>query len=112
MAGASMAITARAKTSRPPNIIVILADDLGYGDLGCSGSGIATPNIDQMSREGVRLTHFNSASPVCSPSRASWLTGRYPTRVGVPRVLSPGDGSGLPDSEVTMAQMVKGAGYS
>jgi arylsulfatase A-like enzyme len=107
-----MAIPAQARATRPPNIIVILADDLGYGDLGCYGSGIATPNIDLMSRQGVRFTHFTSASPVCSPSRASWLTGRYPTRTGVPRVLSPDDTSGLNDSEVTMAQMMKGAGYA
>jgi len=112
VAGASMAVTARAHTSRPPNIVLILADDLGYGDLGCYGSSIATPCIDQMAREGVRFTHFNSASSVCSPSRAAWLTGRYPTRTGIPRVLFPNDTYGLPDSEVTMAQMVKGAGYA
>jgi arylsulfatase A len=112
VAGASMAIPARARVTRPPNIVLILADDLGYGDLNCYGSGIATPNIDLMSRQGVRFTHFTSASPVCSPSRASWLTGRYPTRTGVPRVLSPGDTWGLNDSEVTMAQMMKGAGYA
>ena len=111
-AGASMAFSARARSSRPPNIVLILGDDLGYGDLGCYGSGIATPNIDQVARDGVRFTHFTSASPVCSPSRASWLTGRYPTRTGVPRVLSPDDTYGLADSEITMAQMLKGAGYA
>ena len=108
---ASLNRVARA-SSTPPNVIVILADDLGYGDLGCYGSGIQTPNLDRMAAEGMRFTHFNSASPVCSPSRAAWLTGRYPTRVGIPRVLDPADTYGLPDSETTMAQMLKGAGYA
>ena len=63
--------------------------------------------IDTMAREGIRFTHFYSANPVCSPSRAALLTGRYPTRVGVPRVLNPKDTIGLPDSETTIAQMLK-----
>jgi arylsulfatase A len=110
-AGASLAVSARA-TSGPPNIIVILADDLGYGDLSCYGSGIATPNIDQMASEGVRFTHFNSTSPVCTPARAAWLTGRYPTRMGLPRVLDTIDTYGIPDTETTLPQMLKGAGYA
>jgi arylsulfatase len=64
-----------------------------------------------MAAEGARFTQFYSASPVCSPSRAALLTGRYPPRVGVPRVLGPGEDAGLPDSETTMAQMLKSAGY-
>jgi arylsulfatase A-like enzyme len=108
MAGA---LVARAE-SRPPNIILIVADDLGYGDLSCYGSGIATPNIDQMAQEGVRFTQFSSTSPVCSPSRASWMTGRYPTRVGVDHVLDVDDPIGLPQTETTLARMLKGAGYS
>jgi arylsulfatase A len=108
---ASVAIPARAD-STSPNVIVILADDLGYGDLGCYGSSIDTPNIDRLAADGVRFTNFDSASPVCTPSRAAWLTGRYPTRYGVPRVLNETDTYGIPDSETTMAQMLKGAGYS
>ena len=97
--------------SGPPNIIFIYADDLGYGDLGCYGSGIPTPNLDRMAAEGMRFTQFYSANPVCSPSRAALLTGRYPTRVGVPRVLFPRDSVGLPDGETTIAGMLKSRGY-
>jgi arylsulfatase A-like enzyme len=100
---------ARAQGTQP-NIVLIYADDLGYGDLSCYGSAISTPNLDQMAAEGARFLNFYSASPVCSPSRAALLTGRYPTRVNVPRVLGPGD-TGLPDSETTMGQMLQAAGY-
>src|SRR6185369_12988203 len=96
---------------RPPNIVMIYADDLGYGDLGVYGSKIRTPNLDRMAAEGARFTQFYSANPVCSPSRAALLTGRYPTRTGVPRVLNPNDTTGLADSEVTIAQMLKPLGY-
>jgi arylsulfatase A len=109
--GAAISFSSRAQ-SRSPNIVLIYVDDLGYGDLSCYGSNIYTPNLDQMAREGTRFTQFYSASPVCSPSRAALLTGRYPTRVGVPRVLGPGEDSGLPDSETTIAQMLKSAGYA
>ncbi len=102
---------ARAASSSP-NIILILCDDLGYGDVGCYGSKIRTPNIDRMAREGVRFEHFYAASAVCSPSRAALMTGRYPTRVGVSGVLDPNDANGLPDSETTLAQMLSAAGYA
>lgn len=98
--------------SRPPNVVFIYADDLGYGDLGCYGSRIPTPNLNQMAEEGVRFTQFYSASSVCSPARAGLLTGRYPTRVGIPRVLDPSAKDGLPESEMTIAQMLKGSGYA
>src|SRR5437764_693675 len=111
-AAASLSLSARAGSSSPPNIVVILADDLGYGDLSCYGSSIATPNIDQMAAEGTRFTQFNCASPVCSPSRAAWLTGRYPTRMGLPRVLDTTDTYGIPSTETTLAQMLKTSGYS
>jgi arylsulfatase A len=96
---------------RKPNVILIYADDLGYGDLGCYGGSLRTPNLDRMAAEGVRFTHCLSANPVCSPSRAALLTGRYPTRVDVPRVLFPQDKVGLPDGETTIAQMLKPEGY-
>ncbi|MBI3208189.1 MAG: sulfatase [Candidatus Solibacter usitatus] len=102
---------APAAAQTMPNIVVILCDDLGYGDVGVYGSSIRTPNLDRMASEGMRFTQFTSANPVCSPSRASWLTGRYPTRVGVPKVLFPTDEKGLPDSEQTIAQALKTKGY-
>jgi arylsulfatase len=99
------------KTTRPPNVVFIYCDDLGYGDLGCYGSTNRTPHIDRLGAEGARFTQFYSANPVCSPSRAALLTGRYPTRVGVPRVLFPTDTVGLQDGEVTIAQMLKAKEY-
>ena len=110
-AGAAIALTVQAQTSRP-NVVIINCDDLGYGDLSCYGSNIATPNIDQFASQGTRLTHFTTASPVCSPSRAALLTGRYPNRLGIPRVIDPTDTNGIPDSETTIAQMLKASGYS
>ncbi len=94
-----------------PNVILIFADDLGYGDLGCYGGKIRTPHLDRMAAEGMRFTQFLSANPVCSPSRAALLTGRYPTRVNIPRVLFPYDKVGLPEDETTIAQMLKPRGY-
>jgi arylsulfatase len=94
-----------------PNIVFILCDDLGYGDLGCYGSRIRTPNLDRMAAQGVRFTNFCSADPVCSPSRAALLTGRYPTRVGVPRVLFPQDTEGLNLDETTLADILKRRNY-
>ncbi|MGA2771897.1 MAG: sulfatase [Bryobacteraceae bacterium] len=109
LAGAAARVGAKA--TRPPNVIFIYCDDLGYGDLGCYGSTIRTPNVDRMAADGVRFTQFYSANPVCSPSRAALLTGRYPTRTGVYRVLNPSDTFGLADSEVTIAQMLKARDY-
>lgn len=111
---AAGALAASAATSQPPtspNIVVIFCDDLGYGDVGCYGSSIRTPNIDRLAANGIRFTNFYSGNPVCSPSRAALLTGRYPVRAGVPRVLFPRDATGLPESEVTIAQMLKQRNY-
>ena len=102
-----------ASSATLPNIVVINADDLGYGDLGCYGSKvIATPRIDRMAREGVRFTDFYVASPFCSPSRAALLTGRLPARAGVPYVLFPSEHTGLPGSELTIAEVLKPVGYA
>ncbi|MBC8168062.1 MAG: sulfatase-like hydrolase/transferase, partial [Bryobacteraceae bacterium] len=105
VAGSALAAT------QPPNIVLIFADDLGYGDLGCYGSNLRTPHIDSLARDGVRFTNYYSANCVCSPSRASLLTGRYPTRVGVPRVLFPNAVSGLDPEERTLADLLKARGY-
>jgi arylsulfatase A len=105
------ASTRAAEAQGRPNVVLIYADDLGYGDLGCYGGPIRTPHLDGLARDGARFSHFLSANPVCSPSRAALLTGRYPTRAGVPRVLFPKDETGLPDSEVTIAQALKPLGY-
>ena len=110
-AAGAAAARAIAAPTRPPNIVFILCDDLGYGDLGCYGSRIRTPSLDRMASEGVRFTNFCSADPVCSPSRAALLTGRYPTRVGVPRVLFPQDTEGLSLDETTLADTLKKSAY-
>ncbi len=97
----------------PPNIVFILADDLGYGDLGCYGSKtILTPNLDRLAADGVRFECFYSGAPVCTPSRVALLTGRHPVRVGLDRVLGAKATSGLPESEVTLAQVLRKAGYA
>ena len=100
-----------------PNIVLINADDLGYGDLGCYGSSInATPQLDRMAAEGMRFTDFSMASPVCSPSRGAMLTGCYPPRIGFASfdglpVLFPGQGVGLDPAEATMGSVLSDAGY-
>jgi arylsulfatase A len=112
---ASAAILAsgtRAQRSQPPNFVLILCDDLGYGDIHAYGSSIPTPNLDRMADEGIRFRQFYAASSVCSPSRAALLTGRYPTRVRVPTVLFADSPDGLPLDEVTIAEMLKPVGYS
>lgn len=100
---------------RPPNVIVILADDLGAIDLGCYGaSDLHTPNVDALAARGVKFSQFYSAAPVCSPSRAGLLTGRWPVRAGVPTNCASqvGAAGALPPSEITMAEMFRSAGYA
>ncbi|XP_041853368.1 arylsulfatase A [Melanotaenia boesemani] len=98
----------------PPNFVLLFADDLGFGDLGCYGHPSSlTPNLDRLAARGLRFTDFYSTSPVCSPSRASLLTGRYQTRSGVyPGVLYPGSIGGLPLNETTIAEVLKPLGYA
>ena len=96
----------------PPNIILILADDLGYGDIGPFGSTLnRTPNLDRMAREGMKLTSFYAA-PVCTPSRAQILTGCYAKRVSLPDVLSPMSSIGISAKEHTIAELLKRRGYA
>jgi arylsulfatase A-like enzyme len=106
---------AAATAERRPNVIVIMADDQGSADLGCFGAkDLHTPHTDALAQRGIRLTQFYSAAPVCSPSRAGLLTGRWPVRAGVPsNCASQAGGRGaLPASEITMAEMFKSAGYA
>ncbi len=134
VAGTAMALAGRSwagpllqtGTSKP-NIIIILCDDLGYGDLGCFGpTEIRTTNIDRLAGQGIKFTDFYSSAPVCSPSRAGLLTGRYPPRTGVTQVLFPSrgiesilntrnilDGAAiaLPKDELTVADLLKKSGY-
>jgi arylsulfatase A-like enzyme len=99
-------------SSATPNIVLLVADDLGYGDLGCYGAiDIPTPNLDRLAREGVRLTSFYSAAAVCSASRAALWTGCYPCRVGVAGDLRPESDEGLPSQQITLAELARDAGY-
>lgn len=139
-AGGLDTIGAASRTGAGPNIIVIVADDLGYGDLSCYGSmAIDTPNIDNLARNGVRFTDFHTCDAVCTPSRAGLLTGRYPKRMMLDTPLHPGNvrfgkkvvvrlgyaagklglidlateagARGLHSGEITIAEALKTAGY-
>jgi arylsulfatase A-like enzyme len=100
-----------------PNIVLIFADDLGYGDVGCFNDDcpFRTPHLDRMAREGARLTSFYVPTPFCAPSRGTILTGRYPFRHSVVRNPAPDAGAsnfGLPQSEITIAELLQSAGYA
>lgn len=96
----------------PPNVVLIFTDDQGYRDVGVFGADdIATPNLDQMAADGVKLTSYYSAQAVCSASRAGILTGCYPNRIGIHNALGPGNTHGINDAETTMAEMLKDIGY-
>lgn len=109
------------KVNRPPNIILIMADDLGYGELGCYGqTKIRTPNIDRLAAEGMRFTRFYSASTVCAPTRCCLLTGKHTGHAAIRGNkevggwgLNEGEGQApLPASETTIAEILKGQGYA
>lgn len=131
----------KSKTDKLPNILLINADDLGYGDLGCyGGNAIRTPNIDRIAANGMRFTNHYTSNAICSPSRAGLLTGRYPIRMGFTSVLYPEDWTyhmkvvnkigkvlndvgaadhgkecyvnGLPHKEITLAEALKQKGYA
>lgn len=108
--------TAFTQSNKQPNFIIILADDLGYGDLGSYGHPtIRTPNLDKLAQEGVRFTQFYVAANVCSPSRAALVTGRLPIRTGITgglRVFFPHSTGGLPTTETTIASALKLKGYN
>ncbi|MCL2329836.1 MAG: sulfatase-like hydrolase/transferase, partial [Phycisphaerae bacterium] len=110
---AKPAKSATTKPSKSPNIILFYADDLGHGDVGSYGcKDIQTPRIDSLASQGVRFTNYYSAAPICSPARAALLTGRYPSRTGVPNLVSSMPNSpGLLSSEITIAKLAKSRGY-
>jgi len=106
--GAAAGLAAQTRSGRRPNVVVFLADDLGCHDLGCWGAeDLKTPNIDALAASGARFTNWYAAAPVCAPSRAALLTGRYPIRAGVPD-----NGPPLVPAEKTVAELVKPAGYT
>jgi arylsulfatase A-like enzyme len=106
-------ITPAWAAEAPPNFVIVLADDLGYGDLGCYGSKVnRTPNLDRMAKEGMRFTDFYVAQPVCSASRAALLTGCYPNRIGILSALNPKSDHGISDREMTIADVLKPRGYA
>src|SRR5690606_25817818 len=101
-----------AQTTSKPNIIFILADDLGYSELGCYGNRFnETPFLDQLAREGMKFTRFYAAAPVCSPYRAALMTGQYPARLKINDYLRPDAPQHLPLSLITLAEMLKANGY-
>src|SRR5262245_25983042 len=113
-----LALAAPLSAAERPNVVLVLADDLGAGELGCTGHPrFKTPHLDRMAAEGARLTQFNTPMPFCAPTRAALLTGRYPFRNGMTANPAPDGGAqadavSLAASEVTLAQLLKQAGYA
>lgn len=114
IATAMLFTTPGSAADQRPNVLLILADDLGSIDLNCYGAkDLATPNLDALARSGVMFNQFYAAAPVCSPSRAGLLTGRYPQRAGVPgNVPSQKGRTGMPTTQITIAELLKANGYS
>ena len=109
----SAQVNAGAQSSgrRSPNVILMICDDLGSGDLHCYGSSLKTPNLDRMASEGARFTRFNTAHPICSASRAALLTGRYSSRTHTQGAYGPSSPEGMDLDEKTLADILKAAGY-
>ena len=111
--GLNGALLGRPAAGKRPNVVIVLSDDQGYGDVGCYGAQDAlTPHLDALAASGVRLLDFYANAPMCSPTRAALLTGRYPYRCGVPFVVDSRPGKlGLPGDELTIAELVRRQGY-
>jgi arylsulfatase A len=110
---ATLALAVSSAADARPNVVVLLCDDMGYGDLGCFGHPrIKTPEIDKLARQGARLTSLYAGAPVCSPSRAALFSGRDPNRLGIRDWIDHGSGVHLPRGTVTVAQALKDAGYA
>ncbi len=113
--GSLAARQAGGQPARKPNIVIILADDLGYGDIGCYGNTrIGTPHLDALSAGGVHFTDFHSSGAVCSPTRAGLVTGRYQQRAGIAGVITAAKhrDKGLSTDETTFAKQLRAAGYA
>lgn len=114
LARAAAAVGAARQRSRKPNVVVIMTDDVGWGDLGCYGGGenrgAPTPNLDRMAAEGMRFTNYYGQAS-CTAGRASFITGRIPLRTALSTVLAPGDLNGLQPQDPTIAEALKGLGY-
>ncbi|MFP6601200.1 MAG: sulfatase-like hydrolase/transferase, partial [Pirellulaceae bacterium] len=109
-----LGLACQATAEKLPNILFILADDLGYGDVGCynAQSKVPTPNLDQLARQGIRLTDAHSPSTVCTPTRYSLLTGRMAFRTGMRGVFTGAGGPCMIEKErLTLPQMLRNAGY-
>jgi len=111
--GASAAsVTHDNKPAPPPNIIIILMDDMGYADPVCYGGGpYQTPNIDKLAAQGLRFTDFYAAQPICTASRSALLTGCYPTRIGISGAIDHNAKFALNPDEQTIAELLKSKGY-
>lgn len=107
-----LAASALHAAERPPNVVIVYCDDMGYADIGCFHGKIPTPNIDRLAKEGRRFTNFHVAQAVCSASRTALLTGCYPNRVGILGALGPNATHGIHDDETTIAEVLKPKGYA
>ncbi|MEK7995167.1 MAG: sulfatase-like hydrolase/transferase, partial [Planctomycetota bacterium] len=108
-----VAAGAEAAGDGRPNIVFIMADDLGSAELGCYGNTFnETPNLDRLAKQGVRFTDAYAAAPVCSPYRAALMTGQYPARVGITDYLRPDDKNHLAQRYLTIAEILQKAGYA
>lgn len=112
---ATLGAAVSSREGRPPNVVLIVMDDLGYGDIGSYGAvDVATPRIDSLARDGVRFTDFYASAPVCSPTRAALITGRYQQRVGIEWALNEARdlGQGLRPSATFLPRLLKAGGYA
>ncbi len=108
----TLSCNAQGRPSKP-NIILVLADDLGWAELGCYGNAFnETPNLDGLAEKGMRFTQAYAAAPVCSPTRAALMTGQYPARIGITDYLRPNDRKHLSPEHITIAEALKRAGYA
>lgn len=109
---AASSLAAAQGANRPPNVVLIFCDDLGYADIGPYGGKAPTPNLDRMAREGLRFTDFYVPQAVCSASRAALLTGCYPNRIGIQGALGPNSNVGIHGDETTLGELLKSRGHA